>query len=123
MRTQKRIAEPKPTFIDQRRHPRYKIEVPIQVYPRERHMIRGHTVDISESGISVILVDGAPIDEIVRLEFTVAFGVVEILAIARQRNAFRYGFEFLEDPAAQEIIRRTCRHLAMEEALFRASES
>jgi hypothetical protein len=43
---------------------------------------------------------------------------VIIHAIGRQRNAFRYGFEFLESDSAHEIIRRTCRDLAVEQSLI-----
>jgi hypothetical protein len=59
-----------------------------------------------------------PVGEIVRLEFSLADGEVDIHALVRQRNAFRYGFQFLESEQAQEIIGRTCRQLAMEQALF-----
>jgi hypothetical protein len=96
----------------------YKPDVAIKIYPRNSSVIRGHTVDISESRISAMLRDEVTMNEVVRLEFTLPFGEVEVLALGRQRRAFRCGFEFLEDAAAQEIIRWTCRELAMEENLF-----
>jgi hypothetical protein len=72
-------------------------------------------VDISESGISAMLREEVPIGELVRLEFSVPAGDIEVHAMLRQRNAFRYGFQFVEDSFAEEMIRRTCRELALEQ--------
>jgi c-di-GMP-binding flagellar brake protein YcgR len=91
--------------------------VDIRVYPRDRPVIRGRTVDISESGISAMLIEEVPIGEVVRLKFTVALGEVEVHALVRQRRAFRYGFKFLESSPAQDTIGRTCRHLAVEQSV------
>lgn len=110
-------------FMENRRHPRYKIEKDIRVYPRNAAVVRGHTVDISESGISAMLRVEVPVGEIVRLEFSLPGGEVEIHALVRQRNAFRYGFQFLESKPGREIIGRTCRQLAMEQALFSPDHS
>lgn len=103
--------------FEQRRQPRYKLEVNARVYPRDSAVIRGQTVDISESGVSIMLRDEVAIGEVVRLEFTLPFGEVEVHAVARQRNAFRYGFQFLESSSAQDVIGRTCRHLAVEQTI------
>jgi hypothetical protein len=102
-------------FVQARRHPRYKLEIDIRVYPRNALVVRGHTVDISESGISAMLLVDVPIGEIVRLEFTLSSGEVETHALVRQRNAFRYGFQFIEDASAQSTIGRMCRQLAVEQ--------
>ena len=102
--------------MDARRHPRYKLDVEICVYPRDCEVVRGHTVAISESGISAILPIEVPVAEVVRLEFTLPTGVVDIHAMVRQRNAFRYGFQFVESSSAQDRIGRTCRQLAVEQA-------
>jgi len=104
--------------MEGRRHPRYKIEVDILIYPRNSPVVRGHTVDLSESGVSAMLRDEIRLDEVVRLEFTLPSGAVDIHALVRQRNAFRYGFQFLESLSALEIIARTCHQLAMEESLY-----
>ena len=101
--------------VDARRHPRYKVEVEIRVYPRNRLVIRGTTLDLSESGISAMLRLEIPLAEVLRLEFTLPHGHVETLAVVRQRNAFRYGFQFVESSGAQDIIGRTCRDLALEQ--------
>lgn len=103
-------------MVDARRHPRFKLEVDIRVYPRDCPVIRGHSVDISESGISAMLRIEVPVGEVVRLELTLPMGEVEALAMVRQRNAFRYGFQFVEATSSQDIIGRTCRQLAVEQA-------
>lgn len=100
--------------MDARRHPRYKLEMPIRIYPRNAPLVRGDTVDISESGISAMLRVEVPLGELVRLEFSLPFGDVEIHALVRQRDAFRYGFQFVEESSAQDVIGRTCRQLAVE---------
>jgi c-di-GMP-binding flagellar brake protein YcgR len=103
-------------IVDARRHPRFKLEVDIRVYARDSAVVRGHTVDISESGISAMLRDEVPIGEVVRLELTLPMGLVEAHAMVRQRNAFRYGFQFVEASSSQDVIGRTCRQLAVEQA-------
>lgn len=100
-------------MIEARRHPRYKLEVDVRIYPRNVQVVRGHSVDISESGISAMIRDEVPVGEVVRLEFTVPTGDVAIHALVRQRSAFRYGFQFLEAISQLEIIARACRQLAM----------
>jgi len=99
--------------VDPRRHPRFKVEVDIRVYPRDAPVVRGHTVDISESGISAMLREEVPLGGVVRLEFTLPLGEVEVLAMVRHRNAFRYGFQCVEASSASGIIGRTCRQLAV----------
>jgi c-di-GMP-binding flagellar brake protein YcgR len=99
-----------------RRHPRFKLEAELRIYPRNSAVVRGHTVDISESGISAMLRVEVPLAAVVRLEFDLPLGSVEVPALVRQRSAFRYGFQFLETSTAQEIIGRTCAQLALEQS-------
>ena len=99
--------------LDARRHPRYKLEVNISVYARNAPVVRGHTVDISESGISAMLTVEVPIGEIVRLEFSLPAGDVDVDATVKQRSAFRYGFQFVDTTAIGDIVGRTCRQLAL----------
>ncbi|MGA7514875.1 MAG: PilZ domain-containing protein, partial [Candidatus Sulfotelmatobacter sp.] len=80
-------------------------------------LLKGHTVDISESGISAMLRLEVPLNEVVELTFTLPFGPVKIYALARQRSAFRYGFQFMESKFLDEIIGPTCRQLAVEQSL------
>jgi len=109
--------------MEARRHPRYKLEVEVRIYPRNAQVVRGHSVDISESGISAMLRVDVPVGEVVRLEFTVPTGEVQIHALVRQQNAFRYGFQFLEAISQLEIIQRTCRQLEVSQSTSGKLES
>ena len=108
---------PTSELVDARRHPRYPFEVEVRIYARNSPVVRGHTVDISESGISAMLRVEVPLEEVVRLEFTVPSGDVVVHALVRQRSAFRYGFQFVESEGAQQKIVRTCNRLAVDLAL------
>jgi hypothetical protein len=92
--------------------------VDISVKSKTCGMLKGHTVDISESGISAMLRIEVPLGEVVELDFTLPFGPVTIYALVRQRSAFRYGFQFVESNFVQEVITPTCRQLAVEQSLF-----
>ena len=109
--------------MEARRHPRYKLEVEVRIYPWNSQVVRGHSVDLSESGISAMLREEVPIGEVVRLEFTVPSGEVQIHALVRQRNAFRYGFQFLEATSQLEIVQRTCRQLSVAQSTAANLES
>jgi len=109
----KSAVTPLRAFADARRYPRFRIEVDITVNSRTCGVLKGYAVDISESGIAAMLTIEAPLGEVVELKFTLPFGPVTILAMVRQRNAFRYGFEFVESNAVNEVIHRTCRELAL----------
>jgi hypothetical protein len=102
---------------DLRRQPRFKIEVDITINSRTCGILKGRSVDISESGIAAMLRIEAPLGEVVKLDFALPCGPMTIQAIGRQRNAFRYGFEFLDSNTTNEIIRRTCRDLAVDQSL------
>jgi c-di-GMP-binding flagellar brake protein YcgR len=113
LRSQLENERPDPA-VDLRRHRRFPLDIEIRVYPRDCAVVRGHTVDISESGISAMLRVEVPVGEVVRLEFQLPLGDVDILAMVRQRNAFRYGFQFIDIKSAHDTIGRTCRELSME---------
>jgi hypothetical protein len=105
------------TIPDARRQPRFKIEVDITINSRTCGVLKGHSVDISESGIAAMLPIEAPLGENVELNFTLPSGPVTIHAIVRQKRAFRYGFEFVHSDSMHEFIRRTCRDLAVDQSL------
>jgi hypothetical protein len=104
--------------LDLRQHPRFKIEVDVRITSKTCGRLKGHTVDVSESGISAMLTIEVPIGEVVELEFTLPFGPVRIYALVRQRNAFRYGFQFVELNASHVAIEATCHQLAIERTLL-----
>ena len=107
-------------LADRRRLPRFKVEVKIGVHSRTCGLLKGHTVDISESGISAILKMEVPVGELVELEFVLPFGPVTAYAMVRQKNAFRYGFHFVEFNSAKEkeFVQATCRQLSVEQSLL-----
>jgi hypothetical protein len=111
-------ARPDRVLIDKRHQPRFKLEVKIAVKSRTCGLLKGQTVEISESGISAILRIEVSVGELVELEFTLPFGLVTIYAMVRQRNAFRYGFQFVESISTKAIIQSTCRRLAVEQTLL-----
>jgi hypothetical protein len=105
------------TIPDGRGKPRFKIEVDITINSRTCGVLKGYTVDISESGIAAMLRIEVPLGEVVELDFGLPCGSVTVQAIGRQRNAFRYGFEFVDAESVRELIRRTCRDLAIDQSL------
>ena len=117
-KVQENLDTMKAYTVEARGHPRFKHEVDISIHSRTCGRLKGHTVDISEPGIAAMLTLEAPLDEILELTFTLPSGPVTILAAARQRNTFRYGFEFIDTDSVHEIIRRTCRDLAVDRSLF-----
>jgi hypothetical protein len=97
--------------VEARRHPRFKLQTDIRVYPRSAGVLKGYTVDISESGISAMLKLGVSTGEVAELEFKLPSGPVAIRAVVRYQTAFRYGFQFVE-PDPQGVIKATCSYLA-----------
>jgi PilZ domain-containing protein len=102
--------------VEKRSQPRFKLEVDIKITSRSCGLLKGYTVDISESGISAMLRIEVPLGELVQLDFTVPFGPVTIYALVRQKSAFRYGFQFVQSNIVQEVIRPTCSQLAKEQS-------
>ena len=94
-----------------RPHPRFKLQTDIRVYPHSADVLKGHTVDISESGISAMLKPEVSTGEAVQLEFALPSGPVAIRAVVQNKIAFRYGFQFVE-PDPQGVIKAACSYLA-----------
>jgi len=111
-------AGPVRDIVDARRHPRFKIGVDVRIYSRTCGILKGRTVDLSQSGISAMLTLEVPLGEVVELDFVLPFGPVTIDAVVRQRNAFRYGFQFLEPDSGNGVIWSTCHQLAIEQSLI-----
>ncbi|HUM04521.1 MAG TPA: PilZ domain-containing protein [Terriglobales bacterium] len=103
-----------PIFSENRRHPRFSFQIDIGVYSRKTGLLKGHTVDISESGISAILTLEVSIGDLVQLEFTLPSGPVAIRALVRYKTAFRYGFQFVE-PDTKGVIKAFCQRLVAEQ--------
>ena len=104
---------------DARRQPRFKINIEIRINSKTCGTLKGQTVDVSKSGVSALLKLEVPVGEIVELDFTLPFGRVVTYALVRQRSAFRYGFQFIDANASEEILHSTCRQLEVEQSLLR----
>jgi hypothetical protein len=111
------LVAPFRTMPDARRQPRFKLEFDITITSRTCGVLKGRGVDISESGLAAMLPIEAPVGEVVELNFQLPCGPVTVQAIVRQKNAFRYGFEFVDSDSVHESLRRTCRDLAMDQSL------
>ena len=107
------------SFLDLRGCPRFKLDVEIRIHSHSSGPLTGYTIDISESGIAAILKMEVSVDQLVQLEFTLPEGTVEVEALVRQRRAFRYGFQFVEQGPARELIARACRRFSIERMLSR----
>ena len=99
------------TVVEQRRCPRFKLDVDITITPRGGEILRGRAVDISETGISAMLKIEVAVGVVVELSFPCPLDEVTVLAVVRQRNAFRYGFQFADPDDTRERIRCACRRL------------
>lgn len=100
-----------------RRKPRYKLVVDINIHSESCGLLKGRTMDISETGIAAVLGDDVPVGEVVKLNLTLPSGPVTISATVRQRSSFfRYGFEFIESNSVREILQSACRQLAVQQS-------
>jgi hypothetical protein len=94
------------TKAENRRSPRIRLEIDVNVYSQKAGLVPGRTVDISESGIAAMLPVELPIGEVVRLEIRARLDPVTVGAVVRNRNVFRYGFEFDLPDAGRELIKK-----------------
>jgi hypothetical protein len=99
-------------MLEKRRQARYKLRVDMKVYSRKAGHISGYTLDLSESGMSAMLLMELELGDLVGLDFKPAVEPVHVWAVVRNRVAFRYGFEFVRADLSQEQIKRACALLA-----------
>lgn len=92
---------------DQRRCPRFKLDTELTVHI-QGGTLSGRTVDISETGIAAILPIEVRLGDAVELAFNLPLGPVRVPAVARQRLAFRWGFEFVK-PEWMFLVRTVAR--------------
>jgi hypothetical protein len=93
---------------DARRYSRFKLEVDVTVRSKTLGLVPGMTVEVSESGMSTILPVDLPVGETVELHIGLPLGSVDLRAVVRNRNAFRYGFEFADHKMARKLINEHC---------------
>jgi hypothetical protein len=87
------------------------LDADLKIRSRLGGLLSGHVLDISESGISAMLLVEVSIGEVVELDFELPLGSVKVRAVVRQRNAFRYGFQFVQPNAVQHLIAHACGSL------------
>ena len=101
------------TFPNDQRHlPRFELDVPLRIHFRTGELILGRTVDMSESGVSAIVLLEMSVGQPLELDFKLPCGPVNVHAIVKNKNAFRYGLEFVLTAAERTVIKRGCRELA-----------
>jgi hypothetical protein len=94
--------------IETRRHPRFKLDANLKIRSRTQGLLSGYALDISESGMSAMLVVEVLTGEIVDLDFELPLGPISVRALVRERNAFRYGFQFVQPNPAHRLIAAAC---------------
>jgi len=94
------------TKAENRCAPRIRLEIDVNIYSQKAGSVSGRTLDVSETGISAVLPAELPIGEAVRLEIRSRVEPVTVGAVVRNRNVFRYGFQFDQPGAGRELIRK-----------------
>jgi hypothetical protein len=94
--------------VEARLYPRFKLDANLKIHSGAGELLSGYAVDISESGISAMLPIEVSMGEVVELDFELPLGRVSVRAVVRERNAFRYGFQFLQPNAAHQFIADAC---------------
>ena len=110
--TKSKARHPNQFANEQRDLPRFGLDVPLRIHFRKGELILGRTVDISESGVSAIVLLEMSIGQPIELDFKLPCGPVNVHAIVKNKNAFRYGLEFVLTDKERTLIKRGCRDLS-----------
>lgn len=99
---------PTPT-TDRRRYKRFRLSVPISITGEDGSVIPAITLEISEGGLSAVLVSELQIGDLVKV-YPIAGET--LVAQVRRRVGRVYGFEFL-NPSDQQVsrLREVCSRL------------
>jgi hypothetical protein len=98
-------TQPIREYVDNRRHPRFMFEINLHIRSPRLGLIPGRSLELSESGFSALVPADLLLEEIVDTELQLPFGPVLTRAMVRNRNVFRYGFEFLNPSAVQQELK------------------
>lgn len=107
-----------PGYARNRRFPRWRLDVRIQVSVFRDGVTAefwGRTNELGADGIGATLSGELAVGEVVAMEFPIpnAPYVMKVRAIVRYRHGLRCGFEFLVLTGEQKVtLRRTCEVLA-----------
>jgi hypothetical protein len=94
---------------DRRRHPRFRLSVPLTIRCADGATIQAISMEVSESGLSAITAQSLNIGDTVELEPIVAS---KLSAVVRQNVGKVHGFEFLNLTSEQAYrIRERCKML------------
>jgi len=94
---------------ERRRHPRFRLSVPITIHRADGVNIPAISMEISQSGMSAITAGSLKIGDAVELEPIVA---TKLAAIVRRNLGKVYGLEFLNlTPEEIQRITERCRML------------
>ena len=108
----------KPDYKRQRRFPRWRFDVRIQVSVFRdgvTTLLWGRTNELGVNGVGATLSGELKAGEVVGMEFPVPVApqVIKVRAIVRYTQGLRCGFEFLVVTSEQkDTLRRTCEVLA-----------
>jgi hypothetical protein len=91
---------------ENRRSPRIRLEIDVNIYSQNAGIIPGRTLDVSESGIAAELPAELLIGEAVTMKIRSRFEPMAVSVIVRNRNVFRYGFQFEQPGAGRELIKK-----------------
>ncbi|HJS98860.1 MAG TPA: PilZ domain-containing protein [Terriglobales bacterium] len=101
---------------EHRRHARHHLATPLNLWRRAGTgtMIPGIALEISESGISVILPERLSVGENVEFTLQLPGGELRAAAVVRNTAMFRHGFEFAFLSSAQrQLIKQACASLPL----------
>ena len=100
---------------ERRQFPRFRSEMKVEVFKRGvERALKGHAADISEGGVGANIVGELNVLDEVTIEVSGAplLRPVRTTAQVRNRNAFRYGFQFLTLSREQRtLITASCLFL------------
>ena len=96
------VVVTEPQFLSTRRFRRYKLDVPVRVVVQTEDKVRiidGRGNELNEGGLAVNAGVELDLDQRVDLEFTPPYSgqPIRARAVVRNRNGYRYGFEFLSE--------------------------
>jgi len=112
-----------PIFEQERRWPRYKIDVPVRavIHKPDRTLIRdGRGTEMSEGGMCLMTGAELGVGEEIEVEFTPPYSgkPIRVRSEVRNRNGYRYGVEFVPEGKKErsEVARLRLMLITFEEA-------
>src|SRR5579864_6074728 len=97
------------THPDRRRHPRFRLSVPLTIRCAHGVTIQAMSMEISESGMSAITAGSLKVGDTVELE---PIAASKLSAVVRRNLGKVHGFEFLNPTSEQaQRIREQCKML------------